>query len=162
MNSSSCLSRTLFCPSSSATIKSEAYRPSFAGVLKLHSLLIRTSNSPAAPKTLRLFLNNDELDFSSAADTHPTQTLTLSLTSEIQEIPVKRALFGNTYSLALFFEDNYGDDVSRISFLGFKGEFTRLSREPIEVLYERAANPRDHAPVVGTGGMLTGARKHGI
>lgn len=38
----------------------------------------------------------------------------------------------------------------------------RLSREPIEVLYERAANPKDHAPIVGTGGMLQGAGKHGM
>lgn len=134
----------------------------FAGVLKLHSLLVRSSDSTAAPKTLHLFLNNDDLDFSSAADTHPTQTLTLSQTSDIQEIPVKRALFGNTYSLTMFVEDNYGDEVSRVSYLGFKGEFTRLSREPVEVLYERAANPRDHAPVVGTGGILKGAGRHGM
>ncbi|MCJ1466448.1 hypothetical protein MMC07_005067 [Pseudocyphellaria aurata] len=134
----------------------------FAGTLKLHSVLIRSSNSSSAPKTLHLFLNKDDLDFSSAADTNPTQTLTLSQTSDVQEIPVKRALFGNTYSLTLFVEDNYGDDVSRVSYLGFKGEFTRLSREPVEVLYERAANPRDHAPIVGTGGILKGVGRHGM
>lgn len=135
---------------------------SFAGSIKLHSILVRSSDSPAAPKTLRLFLNKDDLDFSSATDTVPTQTLTLSQTSDVQEIPVKRALFGNTYSLTLFVEDNYGDEVTRISYLGFKGEFMRLNREPVEVLYERAANPRDHAPVVGTGGMLSGLRKDGM
>lgn len=75
---------------------------------------------------------------------------------------MKRALFGNTYSLTLFFEDNYGDEASRVSYLGFKGEFMRLSRKPVEVLYERAANPKDHAPVVGTGGILEGAGRHGI
>jgi hypothetical protein len=59
-------------------------------------------------------------------------------------------------------EDNFGDDVSRISYLAFKGEFMRLNREPIEVLYERAANPKDHAPIVGTGGMLQGTGRHGM
>ncbi len=130
--------------------------------MKLHSLLIRTSDSSSAPRTLHLFVNKDDLDFSSAADTVPTQTLVVSQTSDIQEIPVKRALFGNTYSLTLFVEDNFGDDVTRISYLAFKGEFMRLSREPIEVLYERAANPKDHAPIVGTGGMLQGAGRHGM
>lgn len=49
-----------------------------------------------------------------------------------------------------------------MNYLGFKGEFMRLSRKPIEVLYERAANPKDHAPVVGTRGMLEGAGRHGM
>lgn len=123
---------------------------------------MRSSDSSSAPKTLHVFLNKDDLDFSSATDTHPAQTLTFSQTSDIQEIPVKRALFGNTYSLTLFVEDNYGDEISRISYLGFKGEFMRLNREPVEVLYERAANPKDHAPIVGTGGMLGEAGRHGM
>ena len=135
---------------------------SFAGALKLHSILVRSSDSSAAPKTLHLFLNKDDLDFSSVIDIPPTQTLNLSQTSDIQEIPVKRRLFGNTYSLTLFIEDNYGDQKSRLNYLGFKGEFMRLNRKPVEVLYERAANPKDHAPVVGTGGVLEGAGKHGM
>lgn len=135
---------------------------SFAGTVKLHSVIVRTSNSSSAPKTLHLFVNKDDLDFSSASDAHPTQTLTVSQTSDIQEIPVKRTLFGNTYCLTLFVEDNYGDEVSRINYLAFKGEFMQLNRKPVEVLYERAANPKDHTPIVGTGGMLQGAGRHGM
>lgn len=72
----------------------------------------------------------------------------------MQEIPVKRAHFNTTRSLALFFEDNWGDgeeDVTRISYLAFKGDFMRLSKEPVSFLYEAAANPRDHAAIVGVG-----------
>ena len=32
-----------------------------------------------------------------------------------------------------------------VSYIAFKGEFLSLSREPVEVLYEKAANPKDHA-----------------
>jgi hypothetical protein len=39
--------------------------------------------------------------------------------------------------------------VSRISYIGFKGEFMRLSKEPVSVLYEAAANPADHKGIVG-------------
>jgi hypothetical protein len=127
----------------------------FAGTVKLHSILIRSSDSASAPKTLKLFVNKDNMDFSTASDLSPTQTLTLSQTSEIQDIPVKRALFGNTYSLSLFFEDNYGDEVTEIYYLGFKGDFMRLNREPVNVLYEKAANPRDHTPIVGVGGLTS-------
>ena len=72
------------------------------------------------------------------------QVLELSQTSDVQEIPVKRALFGKVHRLVLFFVDNFGDDVSRISYVGFKGEWTALGKAPINILYEAAAQPGDH------------------
>ncbi|KAL8645501.1 MAG: hypothetical protein Q9226_007274 [Calogaya cf. arnoldii] len=134
----------------------------FTGVLKLHSVLIRSSEDSSAPKTLKLFLNRDDLDFSTASDLQPTQTLELSQTSEIQDLPVKRTSFGNTYSLTLFFEDNFGDDVTRIYWVGFKGEFMNLNREPVEVLYEKAANPKDHTLIQGVGDMSSQGTRHGM
>ncbi|KAL8744908.1 MAG: hypothetical protein Q9184_007939, partial [Pyrenodesmia sp. 2 TL-2023] len=117
----------------------------FTGVVKLHSVLIRSSEDSSAPKTLKLFSNRDDLDFSTASELQPTQTLT----SEIQDIPVKRTLFGNTYNLNLFIEDNFGDEVTRVYWIGIKGEFSLLNREAVEVLYEKAANPKDHTLIQG-------------
>ena len=111
---------------------------------------------------LKLFSNRDDMDFDAASELSPTQTLTLSRTSEVQDVPVKRALFGNTYSLTLFVEDNYGTDATEIFYLGFRGTFTPLNREPVEVLYEKAANPRDHAPIVGVGGMAASGPRSGM
>lgn len=130
--------------------------------MKLHSILIRSSDSDSAPKTLKLYLNRDDLDFSAATDLAPTQTLTLSQTSEIQDIPVRRPLFGNTYCLSLFFEDNFGAESTEIYYLAFKGEFMRLNRDPVEVLYEKAANPQDHAPIVGINDMAGSRTGRGI
>ena len=90
----------------------------------------------------------------------PTQTLHVSRTNEVQELPVKRASFGNVYNLTLFVEDSHGDDVSRIYWLGFKGEFRELNREPVEVLYEKAANPKDHELIAGLGEK--GASRQGM
>ncbi len=115
---------------------------------------------------MKLFLNRDDLDFDSASDATPTQTLSLSQTSELQDIPLKRALWNTTQSVSLFFVDNFAggggggggggeagdenEEVTRFSFLGFKGQWFPLNREPVNVLYEAAANPSDHQPVVGT------------
>ncbi|KAL2073353.1 hypothetical protein VTL71DRAFT_10677 [Oculimacula yallundae] len=121
----------------------------FTGQIKLHSILIRTSPSSSAPQTLKVFINRDDIDFSSASDLSPTQEFKLSQTSEVQDIQVKRALFGKIQSLTLFVEDNYGEDESRISYLGFKGDWMQLGRAPTNILYEAAANPSDHA-VKGT------------
>ena len=125
-------------------------------------MLIRTSDSPSAPRTLRLHLNRDDLDFGTAAELAATQTLTLSQTSDIQDVPVRRPLWGNTYCLTLFFEDNFGADATEIYYLAFKGEFMKLNREPIEFLYEKAANPQDHAPIVGIGDMAASRTGRGL
>jgi hypothetical protein len=121
---------------------------SFSGQVKLHSILVRTSNSSSAPQTLKVFINRDDLDFSAASDLAATQEFNLSQTSEVQDIPVKRALFGKVQSLTLFFVDNFGqgeEDVTRLSYLGFKGEWMQLGRAPTNIIYEAAANPSDHA-----------------
>ncbi|KAL8706395.1 MAG: hypothetical protein Q9201_000541 [Fulgogasparrea decipioides] len=134
----------------------------FTGVVKLHAILLRSSEDSAAPKTLKLFSNRDDLDFAAASDLQPMQTLELSQTSEIQDLPVKRTLFGNTYNLNLFVEDNYGDELTRIFWIGFKGEYMNLNREPVEVLYEKAANPKDHTLVQGVGDMASQGTRHGM
>lgn len=70
---------------------------------------------------------------------------------------MKRALFNTVRSLDIFIEDNWGqgeEDVTRISYLGFKGDYMNLNREPINFLYEAAANPGDHKMVAGIRGEL--------
>lgn len=70
---------------------------------------------------------------------------------------MKRALFNTVRSLDLFFEDNWSqgeEDVTRVSYIGFKGEWMKLSREPVNFLYEAAANPSDHKMVSGVGASL--------
>ncbi|KAJ4301393.1 hypothetical protein N0V90_003485 [Kalmusia sp. IMI 367209] len=124
----------------------------FTGQVRLHSILIRTSPGPHSPKTLKVFINDDTLDFDTASTKAPTQTLSVSQTSEVQEIPVKRAHFNTTRSLALFFEDNWSggeEDETRISYLGFKGDFMKLNKEPVNFLVEMSANPSDHKAIVG-------------
>ncbi|KAL2021153.1 hypothetical protein VTK56DRAFT_7459 [Thermocarpiscus australiensis] len=119
----------------------------FTGQVKLHSILLRTSDSDSAPKTLKVIINRDDVDFPTAEETDGTQTFELSRTSEVQELPVRRARFNAVRRLTLFFPDNFGDgdeDVTRISYVGFKGEWMQLGRAPANILYEAAANPGDH------------------
>lgn len=120
----------------------------FTGQVKLHSILIRASQSPSAPRTLRVFQNREDVDFEAAEDLPAEQEFELSRTSDVQDLPVKRARFGRVQRLALFFPDNFGggdeDDVTRVSYLGFRGEWMQLGRAPANILYEAAANPGDH------------------
>jgi hypothetical protein len=79
----------------------------FTGQVRLHSIILRTSPGLDCPKTLKVFVNEDSLDFDTASEKEPTQILEISRTSEVQEIGVKRSKFGTTRSLTLFFEDNW-------------------------------------------------------
>ncbi|KAF1937591.1 DUF1000-domain-containing protein [Clathrospora elynae] len=126
----------------------------FTGQVRLHSIMLRGSPSGDCPKTLKVFVNEEGMDFEIAAEKEATQVLEIAQTGEVQEIPVKRARFGMARSLTLFFEDNWGngeEDETRLSFLGFKGDFMKLNKEAVSVLYEAAANPSDHKSIVGIG-----------
>ena len=79
-------------------------------------------------------------------------------------MPVKRALFNTVRSLDLFFEDNWSqgeEDETRISYIGFKGEWMKLTREPVNFLYEAAANPTDHKLIAGIGDQVGRGLGHG-
>ncbi|EGX44750.1 hypothetical protein AOL_s00188g88 [Orbilia oligospora ATCC 24927] len=143
----------------------------FAGIVKLHSLLIYAPPDPTSPRTLKLFINRTDVDFSNATSVTPTQTLEIPLVPpssrpEIIEIPVKRALFNNVRSLTLFFEENHGydnddEDVTKIWYLGFRGDFMKVGREPVITLYEAAANPRDHVNLVPGEKHVAGGSRFG-
>lgn len=133
----------------------------FTAQIRLHSILFRTSTTSNAPMTVKVFLNRDDLDFATASSLQPTQSLELSQTNDVQEVPVKRALFNAVQSLDLYFEDNWSqgeEDVTRLSYMGFKGDWMKLNKEPVSFLYEAAANPADHKLATGVGERLG----HGI
>lgn len=127
--------------------------------------MIRTPPDTSAPLTMHIYSNHDNLDFDSVSELKPIQTLSLSQTSEVQEINVKRALFGTVRSLDLFIQSNWGGDETIVEYLGFSGEWMQINREPVNVLYESAANPRDHkmmAGVEGEMGRLNSGGGHGM
>lgn len=175
MSSFSCISRLsplhllhllVLCPSSdfypacpsgcvSLPLLTTNYTHSFTGQVKVHSVLIWTAPTPSAPKSVKLFKNRDDLDFATASDLSPTQTLEIPQPlpgADIFEMPLNRAHWNGTTSVTLFFEDNWSggdDDVTRVGYVGFKGQFMALNREPINFLYEAAANPGDHTAIPG-------------
>lgn len=75
---------------------------------------------------------------------------------EYIEIPVQRARFNAVHSLTVFVEDNQSDgevDETQILWMGFRGDWMQVNRGAVEVLYEAAANPKDHTNLVPGGNM---------
>lgn len=141
------------------------------GVVRLHSLLIRSTADDSAPKTIKLFKNRQDIDFSLASELqalaeveHPENTggeVGDSLDDEaassaadleregIVEYSLNRAHFSNLTSLTIFIESNYGADTTKILYIGLRGEWANVNRgAPVVTLYEAAANPKDHKNLV--------------
>lgn len=138
-------------------------------MVKLHSILIRTTADESAPQTIKLFKNRDDLDFGTASDLQPVTTLThpegvgadpeasnnatlgtsADLDAEgIVEYAVNRAKFSNITSLTMYISENYGEDTTKILYIGLRGEWTKMSKNPVITMYEAAANPKDHKNLV--------------
>ncbi|KAI9613448.1 hypothetical protein PSHT_07889 [Puccinia striiformis] len=99
---------------------------------------------------LRTYANEPNLDFDTLEARKPTQILEIPESNEVIEFPVRVAKFSSVTSLSIFFNStSAGADKSQIYFLGFKGEFTNVSRKPVIAIYEAKANPADHQKING-------------
>ncbi|KAA1138766.1 hypothetical protein PGTUg99_035955 [Puccinia graminis f. sp. tritici] len=122
----------------------------FTGSVKLRTVIIRTLPGQFRPTHAHLFANEPTLDFDTLESRKPTQILDIPETTEVVEFPVRVAKFSSVTSLSIFFNSTTpGADKSQVYFLGFKGEFTNLSRKPVIAIYEAQANPTDHQKIKG-------------
>ncbi|CEP19394.1 hypothetical protein [Parasitella parasitica] len=117
----------------------------FTGSVKLRSICLRTDCSDSAPSKMKVFINRDDVDFDTADSYTSTQEFELVQGSnEVVEYGTKITKFSSVRNITLFFPENFGHDTSIVRFIGFKGEWTELKRDPIITVYEANANPADH------------------
>jgi hypothetical protein len=119
----------------------------------------------AAPRTVKLFTNRDDLDFETARELEPQATLQCVPPEHFVEGTIDYPLrpagrFQNISSLTLFFQDNHemdDDGVSTIvTYIGLKGKGSRQKRMAVEAVYESQAMPKDHKVPDGEFGMQQG------
>ena len=80
------------------------------------------------------------------AGMEPDQELALTRDSEGSvEYPTKIVKFSNVNCVTLHFPSNFGEETTKIYYIGLKGDFTEAAREGILIAnYESAPNPADH------------------
>ena len=102
------------------------------------------------------FHNREDIDFSTASDLPGTETINVippvesTHHTDVTEYPVKRVNFNNVRNLTLYIENNWSDgdeEVSRLWYLGFKGEWTELKDAPLVAVYEVSHYIWDEAEV---------------
>ncbi|KAF5357218.1 hypothetical protein D9756_006361 [Leucocoprinus leucothites] len=96
----------------------------FTENVRLRSVLLKLGRGELAPRHLRIYANHNTIvDFADAESTNPQLNISL-LEGEtaVTEYPLRVAAFSSVHSLSLFFNESVGDDVSRLYYIGFKGD----------------------------------------
>ncbi|KAK4053268.1 hypothetical protein OIO90_004042 [Microbotryomycetes sp. JL221] len=114
----------------------------------VRSILIKSGPAGHTPDKMHVYANQ-MLDFDQATSFDATQSFDVAITRDVIEFAVRPAKFPSVHSLTLFFPSNHGEETSRISFVGFKGEYSAFTRDPVITVYEAQANPADHAKIPG-------------
>lgn len=140
--------------------------------VKLYSIILRTGLNSHCGKIIKVFKNKyGKMDFDSAESSKPdfvlkhpnigiqTNEQYETNTETFVEHHLPRHLFTNLTSITLFIESVYNeenggaensdedDEDSRIHYIELRGEYRKLTKDPLITMYESAANPADHAKV---------------
>ena len=120
----------------------------FTQAVDIRSICVVGGGDGAAPTSVRLYADREDLEFSSAEELPPIQTVQLheDFNGEIW-YPLKVHKFQSVQSVALHFPaDNHGggDDATVLCYVGFKGAKKDARRGVVECTYEAAAQVKDH------------------
>ena len=90
-----------------------------------------------APRSSKLFINHESLDFGDAEDGQPVQCFDLVEDRDgAVEYRTRFSKFQNVSTLWIFIRSNYGADHSLVSYIGLSGVATEHKRRAVDAVYE--------------------------
>ncbi|EAU89346.2 hypothetical protein CC1G_03611 [Coprinopsis cinerea okayama7 len=113
--------------------------------VRLRSVLLKLGRGESTPRHLRVFANHSTIvDFAAAEATKPHLNISLQEgETSVVEYPLRAAAFSSVHSLSLFFNEAVGEEVSRIYYIGFKGDMRSVKREVASELEVPAPHTAD-------------------
>ncbi|KAF8190571.1 galactose-binding domain-like protein [Pholiota molesta] len=119
----------------------------FTENVRIKSILLKLGRGEATPRHLRIYANRPTaIDFGEAETTKPQLNISiLEGETSVVEYPMRVASFTSVHSLSLFFNDAVGEEVSRIYYIGFKGDMRSTKREVNSKLEVPAPHAADAA-----------------
>ncbi|CAF5167245.1 unnamed protein product, partial [Rotaria sp. Silwood1] len=99
----------------------------FNGAVKITGLCVIGENGPSHPNTAKLWSNLPELRFDNAhGKAHQEISLTYDPSSTLA-YQVNPSHFSRVTDLSLYFPSNFGDEITRIYYIGLRGEYLGVS-----------------------------------
>jgi len=136
----------------------------FTQNVRIRSVILKLGRGELTPRHLRIYANHPTIvDFTDAEVTKPHFNMSLlEGETSVVEYPLRVAAFTSITSLSLFFSESVGGEVSRIYYVGFKGDMRSPHIDLNSKLEVPASNAAD-APLADkvsekTGGQRTTAR----
>ncbi|XP_048444254.1 PITH domain-containing protein 1 isoform X2 [Pyrus x bretschneideri] len=127
----------------------------FTSDVKIKSISVVGGVDGTSPSKMRVFINKEGIDFSDAQGMQAVQEW--DLVENFQgtlEYQTRYSKFQNVASITLHFPDSFGGDTTKIEYIGFKGEATKLKRDVVAtIVYELRPNPSDHKTKAEGGGL---------
>lgn len=110
----------------------------FISPVGIRSICVIGAGDAENPATMKAFINNEAMDFSTAESAKPVQVFELVERNPegAVEYSTKYTKFQNVSTLWLFISRNFGADVTEIRYIGLKGVFSRYKREAVHTVYE--------------------------
>lgn len=117
----------------------------FTGNIKLKAIKLIGPDDNSHPKKMKLFKNRPKMTFDDVG-AKPDQEFELErdLTGSI-EYSTKVVCFNSVNHLSIYFPSNFGEETSRLYYIGLRGEFSEAHHHGVTICtYESAANPAEH------------------
>jgi len=117
----------------------------FAENVRLRSISLKLGRGELAPRHMRIYANHAAIiDFEDAEVTKPQLDVTLQEgESGVIEYPLNTPAFANVHALSIFFSEAVGGEVTRLYYIGFKGDSRIPRKEGHSKLTIPAANAAD-------------------
>eukprot|EP00112_Aurelia_sp_Birch-Aquarium-sp1_P019191 Seg470.4 transcript_id=Seg470.4/GoldUCD/mRNA.D3Y31 product="PITH domain-containing protein GA19395" protein_id=Seg470.4/GoldUCD/D3Y31 len=99
----------------------------FTGNVKLKGIIVIGGEGGMHPSTMKLYKNHPKMSFD---DTGQKCDQEFDLNHDYKgdlEYNTKVARFSNVEHLSIYFPDNFGNDSTRVYYIGLKGEFTKVN-----------------------------------
>ncbi|RWS28629.1 hypothetical protein B4U80_05821 [Leptotrombidium deliense] len=126
----------------------------FTGNVKLKGIIIIGGENGSHPSSQSLsifeltpfrYKNRPRMTFDETSAIPDQQFELTHDTQGINEYPIKAVKFSSVNHLSIYFPANFGDESTKIYYIGLKGEFTPAQRDALLIAnYELAPNPADH------------------
>eukprot|EP00439_Symbiodinium_sp_Y106_P070526 s534_g12.t1 len=109
------------------------------------SITVIGGDGGSAPSSVKLYINREDLDFTSVGDIEPTQEVQLveDFHGAIQ-FPLRAAKFLSVTNVSLYFPHSFGGERTRIHWIGLWGVGSEHKRQAVMTVYEAIGNAKDN------------------
>uniref|UniRef100_A0A7E4W489 PITH domain-containing protein n=1 Tax=Panagrellus redivivus TaxID=6233 RepID=A0A7E4W489_PANRE len=118
----------------------------FTGHVKITGITLIGDMDESFPSRIRIFKDREQMSFSDVEGAKPDQEMQLKMDDAGKiDYPLIVTKFGDVHHLTLYFPSNFGNDTTKIYYIGLRGQFNHSFRERIAIAtYEARPMPDDH------------------